>query len=111
MGVSGTQWVLRSAAVHGAIELSWHSLQHQLLPGVLGTAIQEPASHTGPCEEGLRENFILHGEDSRVGFVTLKLWPPLYQFYGHMATSKCWDGCRDSITQWQCGQHLMGTLT
>lgn len=72
VGVSGTQWVLCSAAVHGAIELSWHSLQHQLLPGVLGTAIQEPASHTGPCEEGLREDFVLHGEDSRVGFVTLK---------------------------------------
>lgn len=79
VGVGGAQGVLRGAAVHGAVELGRYPLQHQLLPSVFGAAVQESAPHTGPREEGLREDFVLHAGDTRVGTVTLEPRPPLSQ--------------------------------
>lgn len=66
MSVSGAQGVLGGAAVHGAVELSRHPLQHQLLAVVLGAAIKEPAPHPRPGEEGLREDFVLQGDGGAV---------------------------------------------
>lgn len=79
VGVGGAQGVLRGAAVHGAVELGRYPLQHQLLPSVFGAAVQESAPHTGPREEGLGEDFVLHAGDTRVGTVTLEPRPPLSQ--------------------------------
>lgn len=62
VGVGGAQGVLGGAAVHGAVELGWHPLQHQLLAIVLCAAIEEPAPHPGPGKEGLGEDFILWGD-------------------------------------------------
>lgn len=59
VGVGGAQGVLGGAAVHGAVELGRHPLQHQLLAIVFGAAVEEPAPHPGPREEGLGEDFIL----------------------------------------------------
>lgn len=79
VGVGGAQGVLRGAAVHGAVELGRYPLQHQLLPSVFGAAVQESAPHTGPREEGLGEDFVLHAGNTRVGTVTLEPRPPLSQ--------------------------------
>lgn len=59
MRVRGAQGILGRAAVHGAIEFGWHSLQNQLLPIPLGTPVQQTAPDPGPGEEGLREHLIL----------------------------------------------------
>lgn len=57
--IGGAQWVLGSAAVHGAVELSRNPLQYELPPVKLGTAIQEAAAHSGPREHGFWEDLIL----------------------------------------------------
>lgn len=57
--IRGTQRILGRAAIHGAVKLSWHSLQNQLLPLSLGAPIQQAAPHPRPGEERLRENLIL----------------------------------------------------
>lgn len=57
--ISGAQWVLGGAAVHGAIELSRNPLQHQFLPVKLSTAIQEAAAHSRPREHGFWEDLVL----------------------------------------------------
>lgn len=103
VGVGGAQGVLRGAAVHGAVELGRYPLQHQLLPSVFGAAVQESAPHTGPREEGLGEDFVLHAGDTSVGTVTLEPRPPLSQLGGHSAPLKRWCGCRDPVTPWGWG--------
>lgn len=57
--IRGAQRILGRAAIHGAIELSWHSLQNQLLPLSLGAAIQQAAPHPCPGEERFWEHLIL----------------------------------------------------
>lgn len=57
--IRGAQRILGCAAIHGAIELSWHPLQNQLLSFSLGAAIQQATPHSRPGEQGLREHLIL----------------------------------------------------
>ena len=59
MCVSGAQRILGRAAIHGAIELGWHSLQNQLFSLSLRAAVQQAAPHPRPGEEGFREHLIL----------------------------------------------------
>lgn len=59
MRVRRAQRILGRAAVHGAVEFGWHSLQNQLLPIPLGTPVKQTAPDPGPGEEGLREHLIL----------------------------------------------------
>lgn len=59
MCIGGAQWILSGAAIHGAIELSRNSLQHQFLPVKLSAAIQEAAAHSRPREHGFWEDLIL----------------------------------------------------
>lgn len=57
--ICGTQRILGCATIHGAVKLSWHSLQNQLPPLSLSAPIQQAAPHPCPGEEWLRENLIL----------------------------------------------------
>lgn len=59
MRVCGAQRILGRAAVHGAVELSWHSLQNQLLALPLRAAIQQAPPHSRPGEQGLWEHLVL----------------------------------------------------
>lgn len=66
--ICGAQRILGRAAIHGAVKLSWHSLQNQLLPLSLGAAIQQAAPHSRPGEEGLRKHLILSTPNVRMGW-------------------------------------------
>lgn len=66
--ICGAQRVLGCAAIHGAVKLSWHSLQNQLLPLSLGAAIQQAAPHSRPGEEGLGKHLILSTPDVHMGW-------------------------------------------
>lgn len=57
--ICGTQRILGCATIHGAVKLSWHSLQNQLPPLSLSAPIQQAAPHPRPGEEWLRENLVL----------------------------------------------------
>lgn len=66
--IRGAQRILGRAAIHWAVELGWHSLQNQLLPLSLSTAIQQAAPHSRPGEEGLGEHLILSTPSARMGW-------------------------------------------
>lgn len=66
--ICGTQRILGCAAIHGAIELSWHSLQNQLLPLSLSAAVQEAPPDSCPGEQGLGEYLILSTPIIHVGW-------------------------------------------
>lgn len=57
--VGGSQWILRSAAVHGAIELCRNSLQNKNIPFPLSTAIQQQPPDTRPCEQRFGKHLVL----------------------------------------------------
>lgn len=59
MCISRAQWILGRAAVHGAIEFCRHSLQHQLLPVSLFTAVQQSPTYPRPGVERLGKHLIL----------------------------------------------------
>lgn len=65
--VCGPQRILGGAAVHGAIELSRHSLQNQLLALPLRAAIQQAAPHSCPGEQRLWKHLILFTPQIHVG--------------------------------------------
>lgn len=67
MRICGAQRILGRAAIHGAVELGWHSLQNQLLPLSLGAAVQQAAPHSRPGEEGLGEHLILSTPSIHMG--------------------------------------------
>lgn len=57
--VCGAQRVLGRAAIHGAVELSRHPLQDQLLALPLRAAIQQAPPHSCPGEQRLWKHLIL----------------------------------------------------
>lgn len=59
MRVRGAQRVLGRAAIHGAVELSRHPLQDELLALPLRAAIQQAPPHSCPGEQGLWKHLIL----------------------------------------------------
>lgn len=72
--ICGAERILGRAAVHGAVELSWHPLQDQLLPLSLGAAVQQAAPHSCPGEEGLRKHLILWTPSEGVETRSRKGW-------------------------------------
>lgn len=59
MRVCGAQRVLGRATIHGAVELSRHPLQDQLLALPLRATIQQAPPHSCPGEQGLWKHLIL----------------------------------------------------
>lgn len=57
--ICGTQRILGGAAIHGSIELGWHSLQDQLLSLPLHAAVQQAAPDSGPGEQRFWKHLIL----------------------------------------------------
>lgn len=57
--ICGTQRILGGAAIHGSIELGWHSLQDQLLSLPLHAAVQQAPPNSGPGEQRFWKHLIL----------------------------------------------------
>lgn len=65
--ICGAQRILGGAAIHGSIELGWHSLQNQLLSLPLRAAIQQAPPNPCPGEQRFWKHFILSTPQIHVG--------------------------------------------
>lgn len=65
--ICGTQRILGGAAIHGSVELGWHSLQNQLLSLPLRAAIQQTSPNSCPGEQRFWKHLILSTPQIHMG--------------------------------------------